>query len=349
MVVRRLPPVASLALLGLAAAAAACGRSGYDGHTAFRDGAPGGDGGATADASHVFDGSLPVDCLVVTTGGDEEDAGEVPTPPHLGGGLSLREAITLANATGGGDCIRFDDAVTAVSFAAVLPAIDDDGGLLIDGARQVSLGGGAAVGLTLASAANTIRGLEITGVDTGVLITTGAPVLRDLHIHGNDLGIRLEPGAGADLGPCLIHDNGGAGIHAQGSVDLSVRHCTIANNQASGIDATVASTGLLVLSSIVAENGDPGIQVDDQTSVDTIDFSAVADNQVANCQTCTLGTNTTTQSPMFTDPALEDYTLLPGSPAIDTGTDVGFDRNGGAAGDSNGRGPDMGYHETAAL
>jgi hypothetical protein len=328
-------------LLVVAVAGVACGRSGYQVHEAVLDGGDADDDGGLSgvDGGTAFDAAGLEDCLIVTLAGD--------TP---GDGLTLREAITLANDAPGADCIQFDPAVTAVSFGDSLPSIDDPDGLFIDGGGDVSLGGGAPTGLTLASGGNTLRGLEITGVDVGVVIEIGSSLLRDVHIHGNSAtGIIVEAGAGADLGPCLIHDNGGNGIRAEGSVDLSVRHCTIANNQVSGILATLEASGLIVLNSIVAENGDPGIVVDDQTSVDTIDFSDVAGNQTANCQGCTLGAGCTTQSPDFTDPAVEDYTLQAGSPAIDTGTDLGFDRNGAGAGDFNGTGPDMGYYETPAL
>src|SRR5687767_10986351 len=120
----RASPVALAALL-----ASGCGRSGYDAH----DGAPPGDdgGGPGFDAGPIppFDAALPDDCMTVTTTADEADDGESATPPHLGDGLSLREAILLANAIDGEDCITFDAAIDSLTIAEVLPAIDDPDGL----------------------------------------------------------------------------------------------------------------------------------------------------------------------------------------------------------------------------
>lgn len=324
----------------------ACGRSGYESRPGD-GGVVDGDGGGSG-----FDGSLPDDCMTVTTAGDEADAGEIPVEPHLGDGLSLREALTLASAAEGEDCVRFDDAIESISIPADLPPLDDPDGLLLDGNGRVALHGGVGTSavLRLASGNNTIRGLEITGITRGIVVEADSSVLRDLHLHSiGEVALELAAGAGAELGPCLIHDNGDSAIVARGSVGLSVVHCTIADNQVSGIDATLGASGLSVRNSIIAENGDPGIVVDDQATIDAIEFSDVAENQIANCMGCTLGDGCTESDPDFTDAALEDYTLQATSPAIDTGTDLGLDRNGAGAGDFNGDAPDMGYFESPAI
>lgn len=53
---------------------------------------------------------------------------------------------------------------------------------------------------------------------------------------------------------------------------------------------------------------------------------------------CTPLVGSIQQDPLYTDPGNDDYTLLPGSPAINAGTDVGLPYNGTA--------PDIGYWET---
>ena len=69
-------------------------------------------------------------------------------------------------------------------------------------------------------------------------------------------------------------------------------------------------------------------------------------NGGAACSNCTLGPNSVTTGPAFVSPALGDYRLQEGSPAIDRGADVGFDVNGAAAGTFNGDAPDIGYWES---
>src|SRR5690606_33879841 len=128
---RRLPPpiAATAALMSgvsLALPGASCGRSGFD----LLAGA---DGGGDDDAG-APDGGLPVDCtsaMLVTTASDEDDPGESPGPPHLGSGLSLREAVRLANETPGRDCIAFDGP-TSVNYLNELPPLSDPDGLVID-------------------------------------------------------------------------------------------------------------------------------------------------------------------------------------------------------------------------
>lgn len=323
----------------------ACGRSGYE-LLSGRDGAPDGEDGGMPDAGVPTDGGLPASCtepMIVTTESDEDDTGESPAPPHLGEGLSLREAIALANAAPGPDCITFSG-VTAPATGSGLPAITDDAGLILDG-------GGVSLGTTLhlASRNNLVRGLTVAGSGgVGIVIDADDNTLRDVHVFGTgSFGIHVAFGVeGTDIGPCLVHDNKYAGIRARGTVNLSVRHCTITANGGSALDAALTTSGLVVLNSIVFDNGNYGISVDDPGAVDTIDFSDVSGNNEASCNNCTPGANSIAGDPLFTDPLNDDYTLMAGSPAIDTGTDTGIDVNGVDPGLFNGLAPDMGALES---
>ena len=101
-------------LLTLAVAAAGCGRLGFDPVSrAGEDGGEPGDGGTLSDSGSVLsDGGTPATrdtgdlTYLVTTEADESDAGETGEPPHLGTGLSLREAIQLSNGRAGRECIH---------------------------------------------------------------------------------------------------------------------------------------------------------------------------------------------------------------------------------------------------
>ena len=338
-----IPPL--LCALALLACAPACGRSGFD-LLAARDADPLDE----SDAGIPEDGGLPADCtstMMVTTAADEDDPEETAEPPHQGAGLSLREAIRLGNGAPGQDCVAFDG-LTDVAYGTELPPLTDPDGLVIDGAGAVTLSGGAPVGLRLAAPYNLIRGLRMTGFAVGVLIERGPNTLRRVQLfESSGIGILVGTGvAGVEIGPCLLYDNQLDAIRATGSIDLRVRHCTITTNGGRGIDATAGATGLTVLNTIVFDNGDDGVAVDEQAAVSIIDHVDLFGNRLQQCLNCVPGASSIAADPLFTDPLIGDYTLQPGSPAIDVGIDTGLDVNGLDPGLYNGAAPDLGYHES---
>jgi CSLREA domain-containing protein len=337
-------------LLLVCALAAACGRLGFEAREIDGDGGPpdarDGDGGSTPDG-----GPGPDDCagtLVVTTAADEDDAGESAEPPHAGAGLSLREAIQIANARAGFDCINFSG-VTAVATASELPSLEDPDGTAINGGAGVRLsaGGDVAIALRLVSDGNQLFNLEITGVQVCLQANGAGSILRGLYIHDcSSAGLVVAATAtGTEIGPCLLHDSGDTAIQALGTTGLTVRNCTIATNGGSGIDATAAGSDLLVENSIVFDNRDYGVAVDPGATA-TVVFSDLAANRLEQCLNCTPGEGSIASNPMFVDPIADDYSLMPGSPAIDTGRLNGIDVNGAASGDFNGVAPDMGGIES---
>ena len=340
------PLVVLIAALGLGA----CGRLGYQARESDGDGgdpdARDGDGGATPDGGPQPEGCLAG--LIVTTAADEDDSGEVPEPPHLGAGLSLREAIAIGNQRAGRDCITFTG-VTAISVGSELPALEDPDGTGIDGGGVVSIssGGGVPTGLRLVSDGNEVFNLEMLNILVCMQINGSASVIRGLHLH-DCATTGLVVAAVADqteIGPCLMHDNGGTAIAALGTSNLAVRNCTLTKNRNSGIDATAGGTDLLVENTISTDNREYGVAVDPGAPVDVV-YSDVAGNRLEDCLNCTPGEGSITGNPMFVDPTGDDYTLAAGSPAIDTGRVNGIDVNGGSDGDFNGLAPDMGGLES---
>jgi hypothetical protein len=344
---RRVPP---FLIVSAALAAAGCGRLGYNERAIDDDGGPpdARDGDATADQPDG--GPMPVGCvadLVVTTTADEDDTGESPEPPHLGAGLSLREAITIANDRAGLDCITFS-AVTALSLGSELPSLEDPDGTAIDGAGAVSIAGGAvATGFRLISAGNQIYNLEMSGTLVCIQVNGAAAAIRGVHLRDcSTSGILVAAAADATtIGPCLIHDVQDTAIQALGSSGLQIAGCTISNNGGSGVDATAGGGDLLVENSIVSDNRDYGIALDPDAP-SAIDYVDLFGNRLEACLNCTPGTSSLSQNPLFMDATTADYRLQAGSPAIDAGRINGLDVNGAAAGDYNGVAPDMGGLES---
>ncbi len=58
------------------------------------------------------------------------------------------------------------------------------------------------------------------------------------------------------------------------------------------------------------------------------------------------GATDVTADPRYVDRAGGDFRLLPGSPAVNAGVDVGLDVNGPGSGNFSGAGPDLGAFET---
>lgn len=332
-------------------AAGACGRLGYQAQESDGDGGPpdarDGDGGSTPDGGPMPDGCDEVP-LIVTTAADEDDAGEAPLPPHLGTGLSLREAIAIAGARVGLDCIQFS-APMAITVDTELPPLEDPAGTAIDGGGGVVItsAGAVPIGLRLVSGNNQVFNLEMSGILVCIQVNGTGNLLRGLHLH--DCSSRaLVVAAAANqtvIGPCLMHDNGGTAIQAVGTTGLEVVNCTLTANRGDGIDATAGGTDLLVENSISTENRDNGVAVD-PGAVAAIEYSALQGNRLEDCLNCTLGEGSIASDPQFMDAVNDDYTLMTGSPAIDTGRVNGVDLNGGTAGDFNGLAPDMGGLES---
>ena len=386
---------ARVAALALAITApAACGRFGFDllsasdpdgggnaagevdGAMATGDVDAGGpDGGAGWDGEGGIAG-----CLVVTTERDEDDCDETPGPPHLGSGLSLREAIELANRATGEDCIRFAGPLSVAVEQSELPATSDPAGLSIDGrgdsggspgdaVAQLTGGGAAAAGagLRLAAGPVDLRALMISGFDTGlaaeadgsalgpdlavhncgigVFVTGTGNRLRGIHAHDNaSHGVDIMAAAAdADLFQVLSHDNGGDGVRARSTDGLVVRHATLALNAGAGIDASEGAQRLTVQNTILARNAGAGVAVDQQSSIEALGTCDFFDD---TCDGCETGDGSISVNPRFTDLDGREFTLKAGSPCADRGIDTGFDTNGDEPGLFGGNAPDLGAFES---
>lgn len=371
--------VARLALAVALAAAAGCGRLGFDpiGSRVDDGGTGGDDGSPPADGARDLDAGIAASCesgdldYTVTTEVDESDPGESPAPPHLGAGLSLREALALANGRAGRECIRFERPMTITIATAELPGVADPDGVEIDGGGAVHVTGGPTapqlpVGLDLVAGASAVRGMRLSNFEVGIQAqSTGNSIGPGNHVHGCAVGVRIAAGPNAVRGlrshdntehgiqipplvadvsvaQVILHHNAAAGIQANATSNLSVRHATIALNQL-GIGAADDASGLLVENSIFYRNTGAGVVVAMPNDVDTIDYCDFVDD---TCSGCSTGASSITADPQFIAIDDNDYRLGDGSPAIDVGTQTGLDVNGDQAGDFNGLGPDLGALES---
>jgi hypothetical protein len=173
-------------------------------------GGTGGTGGSGGSGGTGGTGGSGAGDLIVTTNADENDAGASAAAPG-GTGLSLREAITIANATTGSQSITFQAGVT-VALKSSLPTITDGLGILggvVDAA-------GAASGdcLVIAAGPTTIDGLALAACPGRPISVTGG---NDVHISNCSLTQSAQPlevGTGAGTGTIIGPGNvisGGSG------------------------------------------------------------------------------------------------------------------------------------------
>jgi hypothetical protein len=362
-------------LLTIAGAAAGCGRLGFDASDPAGDDGGGG-GGSDGGGGSGEDGGDPdagvvslcgeTNSLLVTTDVDEGDLGEQPVPPHLGTGLSLREALALSNQRAGRDCIRFVRPMTILIAAPVLDAIADETGVDIDGGGEVHVTGvpggpRLAVGIDLAAGQSAVRNLRVSnfgvgiraatdgnsvgpgahvhGCAAGVLLGTSHNTITGLRSHDNDEhGIQVATGAGdIRVSQVILQHNAIDGIQASGT-SLLVRHATIALN---GVGITGGGeAAITVANSIFYRNAGAGLTAEDSAEVDFADFFE------DTCNNCAVGDNTIDGDPLFVDVEEDDYRLGEGSPAINAGSDTGLDVNGDQPGSFNGAAPDLGALES---
>ncbi|MBK7405482.1 MAG: right-handed parallel beta-helix repeat-containing protein [Phycisphaerales bacterium] len=188
--------------------------------------------------------------FTVTTADDRDDG---YSPGRVG--LSLREALALANGNPGADSIGFEQALAGSTLTLDRGELSISESVMITGlgADQLTVdaggnsrifhadGAGDAVALVLSGL--TLTGGNASGPGGGVYLTSGSLSLTDITLSGN-----------------TATDGGGAYLFAG---DLSLTDCTVTGNTASsnggGIatdyDATVTITGTDISSNTAGRGG----------------------------------------------------------------------------------------------
>jgi hypothetical protein len=191
--------------------------------------------------------------LIVTTNADENDAGATPTMPG-GTGLSLREAITIANATAGAQTITFQNGVV-VALTNTLPTITQSTTILGGSVNGTALANGRDC-LVVGAGPSVIDGLAVTGCPGKPISVTGG---NDVHISNCTVTQNAEPlevgsvaGTGTIIGPGNVI-TGSAGhcvaVYNSGTLVLDNRIIGCGTNGifVSGRSATTSVIGNLIV------------------------------------------------------------------------------------------------------
>jgi len=217
--------------------------------------------------------------LVVDTNTDDADP-EVYGGPYVNG-LSLREAVTLSNATPGADTITFASAMTIAPVTACF--LDDPDGTRIVGIPGVIVSGvynTTVGGLVLRSDGNVVMGLEMTNFATrAVYVDSGVgSQVRDCEFHDNTEALQVDA-PGNVIGPGnYFHDNSG-----NPQVDI-VGTCLVTGNEVSwgqgaGIRLQRSALASTVTLNLVHHNGGAGLSVSGNNS--NPDDHLIGDNTIA--------------------------------------------------------------------
>jgi hypothetical protein len=208
-----------------------------------------------------------------------------------------------------------------------------------------------SVGIAVQSPSTIGPGNDVSGYDTGVRFPSlGGYTLDGNRLHHNVTGALLTgvTAAGARVSRNLFHANTGDGLHVTNSPGLTQAWFNVFD--ANGRDGLSCANGppLDVRNDLFTGNGALGISATPASfaAPGALDHNGFSGNAGGDLAPGLALTASVVADPRYVDRAGGDFHLLPGSPAIDAGVDVGLDVNGPAPANFNGSAPDLGAAET---
>jgi len=180
---------------------------------------------------------------------------------------------------------------------------------------------GAAIEV-LAADAEVLANQIVDAAGAGIVLTDTADdaYLLANAIIGANPGVDLGALDGARLWHNTIVDGPSSGVRLTGTTNVDFRNNIVSGASAFGVEGSDAQFTFL-------------------------DYNLYFDNGSGDCSSCSPGASDLTGDPLFVNPGGDDYALEAGSPAVDSGVDLGDDRNVTGPGLYNGTAPDRGFIE----
>ena len=175
----------------------------------------------------------------------------------------------------------------------------------------------------------------------------GKTLIEHNRVHDNPEGIFIQGGSDASViaGNTIFRNS--RGVHLQSNtMSIVIVHNTIVDQMMEGVFTSASSDAIDFRNNIVTGSGTTGLGASDARFA-TRDHNLYFDNAGGFCSACSVpGPNSVEMDPLYMLAAVDDYRLLPGSPAVDAGFDLGIDVNGPEPGGFDAAAPDIGAWES---
>lgn len=173
---------------------------------------------------------------------------------------------------------------------------------------------------------------------------TSAEILANQIVNPGAAGIFVDNDASSVFLLANVIIDANPGIDLRGFDDARLWHNTIAQSDGDGVTLQ-GTTGVDFRNNIVSGSASFGVD-GSNAQFSFFDYNLYFDNASGDCSSCTLQANDLTADPLFVNPGGNDFAPQAASPAVDSGVDLGDDRNLDDPGSFNGTAPDRGFIET---
>lgn len=166
-----------------------------------------------------------------------------------------------------------------------------------------------------------------SGYGLGVYQSSGTVIVRNTHIESCTYGITVFGGSTVEGENLIVEGNTGyepfygteygAGVRAGNSSNLTFTNSVFDGNGLVGL--LMLNANLTLINSIVTNHTQFGVSMEQSGTVFVSDFNAYYGNATDFGFYAAYGPSDSTLDPEYADPEMNDYTLQPGSTAIDSG------------------------------